>query len=65
MNLEAAENILYLGLSTWISLGPVHTGSERRQYIYMFFIKLATEHRLLHKEQISILSRVASRVNKL
>ena len=41
-------------------------GSDTRQYTYMFSIKLATEHRSFYKEQIhvSILSRVASRVNK-
>ena len=45
-------------------LGPVHTGSDTQQYTYMFFIKLATEYRLFYKEQISSLSRVASRVHK-
>ena len=43
---------------------PVHTGSDTRHYTYMFYIKLGTEHRLFYKEQIRILSRVASRVNK-
>ena len=45
-------------------LGPVHTGGDTRQYTYMFFIKLATKNRLFYKEQLSILSRVASSVNK-
>ena len=39
-------------------------GSDTRQYTNMFFIKLATEHRLFYKEQKGILSRVAARVNK-
>ena len=45
-------------------LESVHTGSDTQQYTNMLLIKLAIEHHLFYKAQISILSRFASRVNK-
>ena len=38
--------------------------ATRDNILICFFLKLATENRPFYKEQISILSRVASSVNK-